>query len=79
MSLLANEEWCFLRQNREGNATMPPQGFETDFWKHANSVRIDIWLFDGLETARPGRQGRQRDKSPIRCYFGLSSTAFQKL
>src|SRR3954454_11185221 len=36
MSLLANEEWCFLRQNREGNATMPPQGFETDFWKDAN-------------------------------------------
>jgi acyl dehydratase len=36
MSLFAKEEWCFLRQNREGNAAMPPQGFETDFWKDAN-------------------------------------------
>src|SRR5258708_36799345 len=36
MSLFANEEWCFLREKRGGNATMRPQGFETDFWKDAN-------------------------------------------
>jgi hypothetical protein len=35
-SLFANKEWCSLREKRGGNATMQPQGFETDFWKDAN-------------------------------------------
>src|SRR3984885_11690011 len=36
MSLFANEEWCSLRAKRARDATMQPQGFETDFWKDAN-------------------------------------------
>jgi large subunit ribosomal protein L36 len=38
---------------------------------HESPVWIDIRPYNGLETARPGRHGRQRDKSDF-ATFGLS-------
>src|SRR4051812_9971192 len=33
---LQTNNGVFCVENSEGNATMAPQGFETDFWKDAN-------------------------------------------
>ena len=46
--------------------------------KREAPVWIDIRPGNGLETAHPGRQGRQRDYAHF-ATFGLSNTAFQRI